>query len=334
MNILVVSSYPPLACGIGKYAEQQVNFMRRQGHHVDVLALEGGEGEYRVNLLGGLRPLRLLKYAVFYDEIHVHFTPHFFYQPLRRIDRLLTSLALVGAGALGRKIIFVVHETAFHVGDPRTGLRRLIDRLYWRLARRVVFHSQSERDSFLQFYGFNDRRPPTEIWSQSRFIEPRYPHDKQRARRELGLPVDQLLLLCIGFIQPHKGFDQAVRAMQQVQGDRLILRVVGSVRLAWDEAHRYARELHRLCAQDPRCEFIEDYLSDEAFDQWVVAADYIVLPYKEIWTSAVAARAQLYGRPMIAAQTGALGEQLTAGSRSFATESELSDIFAAIAAES
>ncbi|MCL5270746.1 MAG: glycosyltransferase, partial [bacterium] len=133
-------------------------------------------------------------------------------------------------------------------------------------------------------------------------------------------------------IQPHKGFERAIEAFRRVPDPRLRLKIVGSVRLAWDKIHAYARLLHELADADPRCEVVEGYLGDELFDTWIVAADYVLLPYHEIWTSAVAARAALYRRPMIAARIGGIVEQLTEGSASFANDAELVDILRAISA--
>jgi hypothetical protein len=95
------------------------------------------------------------------------------------------------------------------------------------------------------------------------------------------------------------------------------------VRLAKNEAHAYAQELHDMANLDSRCEIDEGYLSDSLFDTWIVAADYILVPYHEIWTSAVAARAKLYQRPLIAANTGGLAEQLTENSYTFSNDEEL-----------
>jgi len=69
------------------------------------------------------------------------------------------------------------------------------------------------------------------------------------------------------------------------------------------------------------------FVDDESFDPWIVASDFVIVPYYEIWSSGVAARAQLHGRPIIVADTGALGEQMTNGSRKFKTDAELASIF-------
>ena len=322
-----------MVCGIANYAEQQAAALRREGHRVDILSPREGEGDFREDLLGGLRPLRLLKYLWAYDELVIHFTPYFFYKTDSAFNRLLTSVAFVLVMILaGQRVTFLIHETSFKIDQPTRGrFRHRVDRWYWRLARRVVFHSRRERDLFARFYRLDPDRPQFEVWAHEKFMVRRCALDREGARDALGLRHDKLLLLCIGFIQPHKGFERAIEALRQVPDPRLVLRIVGSVRLAWDLAHAYAQRLHDLADRDPRCQVIEGYLSDELFDTWIAAADYLIIPYHEIWTSGVAARAKLYGRPLLAANTGGLAEQLTEGSHLFSSDAELSSLIQQIA---
>lgn len=332
MNTLVVSTYPPMACGIGKYAQQQVDALRREGHRVDVLSPEGADGDFRANLLGQWRPLRLLRYVWAYDEVIIHYTPQFFYESESLASRIKTSLAFMAVMALaGRRVTFLIHETGFKVGQSGRGrLRHRLDRWFWRRARRVIFHSSVERDLFAWYYRLNPARPQFEIQAHERYMVRRCELTQAQARAQLGLRPDKTLLLCIGFIQPHKGFDRAIRALRQVKDDSLALRIVGSVRIAWDVAHNYAQSLHDMIGEDTRVDVLEGYLSDELFDTWIAAADYVVIPYHEIWTSGVAARAKLYGRPVVVARAGGLAEQMTDGSFIFSTDEELAEVFGEI----
>jgi glycosyltransferase involved in cell wall biosynthesis len=335
MNILVVSSYPPMACGIAKYTEQQVTTLRREGHRVDVLTPLEGEGEFRDDLLGDWRPLKLLKYAWAYDELFIHYTPQFFYLSEDRKSRFKTSFALLFVMLLfGRRISVLLHETGFKIGGNEKGrVRYLIDRWYWRLARRVIFHSHRERQGFGEYYGLNINRSRFEVFPHDKYMVRHCNLNQQDARRQLNVEPNVVLLLCIGFIQPHKGFDRAIRALAQVSAPNLHLRIVGSVRLIWDKAHQYAHMLHDLADADPRVQVHEAFLSDELFDTWIVAADYIIVPYHEIWTSGVAARSKLYGRPLLAANIGGLAEQLTPGSALFGSDEELVEHLRRIAAD-
>ena len=55
------------------------------------------------------------------------------------------------------------------------------------------------------------------------------PPTGRTARAALGLPADEHVFLCIGFVQPHKGFDRAVRAFAGLAAQGARLDVVGSV---------------------------------------------------------------------------------------------------------
>ncbi len=334
MSTLIVSSFPPQACGIAKYAEQQAVFLRRQGMAVEVFSPPGGGGDWRAPFDDGLFPWRLLRLGWAYRQLMIHFTPAFYFRPGSAWARWATSLGfLILMLALGRRITILIHETEFRVGgDGRPGWRARLDRWWWRLAGRLAFHSGAERDAFARYYRLDPTRRTCEIWPHDQFMTAHCPPDREAARRRLQLEPEALLLLSIGFIQPHKGFERVLTAMGRVRDPRLRYKVVGSVRLAWDVAHAYARGLHELAEADARCEILEGYLSDELFDLWLAAADYIVVPYHEIWSSGVAARARLLGRPLIATRAGGLAEQLVPGSFLFEDEEELVKILEKIAA--
>lgn len=325
MNILIVSSYPPMSCGIGKYAEQQADRLREQGECVEVFSPPEGGGDRRGRFDDGWLPLRLLRAGRRHDRIYIHFTPDFFYRRDSAARRWLTSFAFLAFMALvGRRVTFMIHETEYKVGRaPRRGLRSRLDRWWWRRAGQVVFHSEKERDAFASYYRLDPQRGQFCVWPHEKFMVARCKLDREGARRKLGLDPEEPLLVSVGFIQPHKGFDRVFRALQRVPDGRLQYKLVGSVRIEWDVAHQYAERLHELADADPRCEVIETYLSDELFDMWILAADYVVIPYREIWSSGVAARTRLLRRPAIAANTGGLGEQLLAGSLLFDNDLQL-----------
>ncbi len=329
MNVLIVSSYPPMQCGIGAYAEQQAASLRRDGHVVNVYSPPEGDGDFRGSLLGGMRVLRLAKVLWAYDQAQLHFTPSFFYRDGSKLNRLLTSLGFVLLVLVcRRKVHFVIHETEYLVSEPLRGAsaRRWIDRWTWRLSAGITFHSTRERDSFAAYYGFTPDHPRFEIKPHDRDFIPYCSLTREEARRLLRIDADKKLFLCIGFVQPHKGYDRVARAMERVEAPEAMLRIVGSVRIPWQPALDYAQLLHRLVGQDPRLGFVETFPTNELFDTWIVAADYIVVPYLMIWSSGVAARAKLYNRPLIVSDSGGLREQMTEGSYCFSNDDELVEI--------
>lgn len=316
-------------CGIGAYAEQQVNALRREGAVVDVLSPPEGDGDYATELNGGARSLRLLRYLWAYDRVYVHFAPSFYYDAESGISRGVTSLALLFVVLFfGRRIHFVIHETASRPDEPppSRGMRRSIDRWIWKLSARVVLHSERERDAFAEAYGLSPTWGKFEVESHERHFVSHCDMDRLEARRRLGIARGSTLFLCIGFIQPHKGFDRVIRAMRETASPDALLWIVGSVRIDWEPARDYAERLHEEVEADARCEFDEAFLSDELFDAWIVAADYVMIPYRESWSSGVAARAKIHGRPVVASRRGGLAEQLPEGSHLFDSDEELAAI--------
>jgi glycosyltransferase involved in cell wall biosynthesis len=132
---------------------------------------------------------------------------------------------------------------------------------------------------------------------------------RAEARRELGLELGEFCFLCIGFLQRHKGFDRALEAFARIPGPNLRLDVVGSARMAVPEVQHYLTELRAQVRSTPRSTLHEGYASDHAFDCWLSACDVVVLPYREIWSSGVLARAQLFGRRVIVSDVGGLPDQ-------------------------
>jgi len=85
--------------------------------------------------------------------------------------------------------------------------------------------------------------------------------------------------------------------------------VVGSIRHQTPEHEAYAEQLRAQCASAPGVTLKERFLTDAEFDLWVRAADRLVLPYRESWSSGVLARAQALGTPSLVTAVGGLGEQ-------------------------
>ena len=76
----------------------------------------------------------------------------------------------------------------------------------------------------------------------------------------------------------------------EATGTRITLGEIAEVTSDDAEALAHQRELEALEAQVPGIRLHLGYVSDEAFDRWIVAADTVVLPYRHIWSSSVAER--------------------------------------------
>ena len=140
------------------------------------------------------------------------------------------------------------------------------------------------------------------------------------------------MFLCIGFIQRHKGFHRAIQSFAQADLPAAQLFVVGSLRVADFEGQEYLEELHEQANAFRSIHLVESFVSNEDFDTWIAAADWVILPYSEIWSSAVLGRAKLLDRPAIISRVGGLPDQATERDLLFSTDEELTTAFQMAAA--
>ncbi len=310
MRVLMVSPYPPLRDGIANYAVQSVLARRAQGDDVTVLSPGPSAAHLHLDLAGVRGAAALARRVPAYDEVVVQYHPVFFYDSGASGRRSATDLALALAFRRAKRAVAVLHEVEYaeFEGDPS---RRKAATVLWRSLDELHFHSEVERDRFLALFPV-DRTRCRVVAHGETFVR-RTRADRATARASLGLPPDALVLLSLGFIQRHKGFDRAVAAFRGLGETGAELHVVGSTRLDEPEFLQYLQELEELSAATPGTHLHVGYVSDERFDRWLVACDLVVLPYREIWSSGVLERAALYDRPVLATRVGGLVDQ--AGTR-------------------
>jgi glycosyltransferase involved in cell wall biosynthesis/multidrug transporter EmrE-like cation transporter len=303
-RILVVSPYPPRHCGIGAYARDQVARFRDEGHDVTVLSPPDGDGDEKAEFLGGQAFRRAAEMAAGFDRVIVHFQPALYFPPRRPIPKVRTAWALRRLAARhGGRLEIVVHEADLpKLWRPDYRLLRSA----FRQAGRVSVHTRSEWLALERDYRVRVRGEVIPHRAQSATADP-----PTRAEARAALDIEgSPLFVCAGFVQPSKGFDRAVRAFPSdadANGARLY--VVGSVRDPTAENEAYARELAEACRARPGTTFVNRFLDDAEFDLWVRAADWVILPYRMSWSSAVLARAQVLGTPALVETVGGLPEQ-------------------------
>ncbi len=308
LRTLVVSPYPPVRDGIANYALQQVARLRAAGERVEVLSPWPSAAHHHRRLTSARSVLGLLPLLRRFDRVVVHYHPEMFL-PDHRVERVPLDLALATVFAAVRGLELLVHEADYQRGRG-DGLAARAHRAMWQSARSIAVHTSCERRDLMEAFGVNPAR--VRVATHGAHFARRTGMDREGARRSLGLDIGETLFLSIGFIQPHKGFDRAIRAFDGLGERGCRLAVVGAVRVEDPEVLDHLEELRGLAAVVRGVDLRPGFVSDEMFDRWIVAADVIVLPYRLIWSSSVVERALLYERPIIATRVGGLGQQLAA----------------------
>jgi glycosyltransferase involved in cell wall biosynthesis len=132
--------------------------------------------------------------------------------------------------------------------------------------------------------------------------------DREAARKRLG--VEGRLVLCLGLVRRYKGVETLLEAAPR------IVRETGARIAVVGEVFPDAADLSRLRKASPVAESIlwnDEYVSEEEMEMWLAASDVVVLPYRKVSGSAIAARAIGARRPIAAAAVGALKEIVVPG---------------------
>jgi glycosyltransferase involved in cell wall biosynthesis len=134
------------------------------------------------------------------------------------------------------------------------------------------------------------------------------PPDRERARRELGISTP--LVLFLGLVRRYKGVDILLEAAPRiVRETNARIAVVGEV---FPEARSLEEQWKRSAVRGSIL-WRDDYVTEEEMARWLAACDVVVLPYRYVSGSGIAARAIAARRPMAAAEVGGLSETVEPG---------------------
>jgi len=136
--------------------------------------------------------------------------------------------------------------------------------------------------------------------------------DRAEARKQLNLPVDQKLVLFFGQIKAVKGLDVLLKAWaivrDRMKGAKLL--VVGR---PWKVEQDIFDKIVKEKNLAPDCIFNYSYVPNDVIPAYFAAADLVVLPYREIYSSGVMIRSLDYGAAIIASDLDAFKKIIADG---------------------
>lgn len=131
---------------------------------------------------------------------------------------------------------------------------------------------------------------------------------RESARKELGIGLEQNIILFFGFIRKYKGLDILLDAMKiistssQPQTANLKLVIAGEF---YDDKKLYLDQIDRLAIRDQLILHTE-FIPDRDVKKFLCAADVVIQPYRNATQSGVIPLAYHYEVPMIVTNVGAL----------------------------
>jgi glycosyltransferase involved in cell wall biosynthesis len=125
---------------------------------------------------------------------------------------------------------------------------------------------------------------------------------KTEARKHLGLPENEKIVLFFGFIRKYKGLDLLFDAMSNLKGSGIKLLVAGEF---YEDAKPYKQQIEKIGISDQLI-LRTDFIPDSEVKYYLCAADAVIQPYRNATQSGVTPLAYHFEKPMIVTNVGGL----------------------------
>lgn len=134
---------------------------------------------------------------------------------------------------------------------------------------------------------------------------------KQEARKHLGLPENEKIILFFGFIRQYKGLDLLLQAMSfpAVRQSGIKLLIAG-------EFYEDRKTYDELIAQNNLSQQLilkTDFIPDSKVKYFLSAADFVIQPYRNATQSGVTPLAYHFEKPMLVTNVGGLPDLVPDG---------------------
>ena len=212
----------------------------------------------------------------------------------------------------GMKIVITAHDVT-----PLSGRSsmKVLARIGYHMADAIIAHNKRiEHD--LANYAALDKKKVTIIPSGNHIglvggVPPKY-----EARKRLGIKEEEISLLFFGQIKKTKGLDTLLKALPHVVGTypKLKLMVAGRV---WKDNIDYYTDIAKQVGVADYCTWRIEYIPNEEATGYFSAADIIVLPYRQIYQSAVVLMALSLGKVVLASDLEGMREVIIDGETGF-----------------
>ena len=219
---------------------------------------------------------------------------------------------------LGKKIVFTAHNVNAGARDANDSWRnRATLKFQYHLCDHIFLHTEKMRAELVANFGIPENKASVIPFGINSTV-PDTALTTADARQRLGLGEREKVLLFFGNIAPYKGVEFLVDAFIEVARRAENYRLIIAGRPKGSEAY-WAGLQEKISASPVRGQIILkiEYVPDAETEIYFKAADVLVLPYTHIFQSGVLFLGCNFGLPVIAADVGALKDEIVAGETGF-----------------
>ena len=267
---------------------------------------------------GKNRVVKLVKYAGYLG--HLLRLPHerganvLHFQFFRR-DKV-ESLIFPIFRLLGVTLVHTAHNVLPH---ENSRIDYYLKYLVYLSSHKIIVHSQYIRTKLLHTFSINREKVVVIPHGNFDVYLPEEQPSKSEARKSLGLPVEEPMLLFFGYIRAYKGVDILLEAFKEAAPHLPTLNlVIAGEPYSAALGNRYAQKISQMPYKQ-RVKYIPEFIPNDDVAIYFNAADAIVLPYTDIDHSGIVHLAYSFGKPIIASDIGDFNEVIEGGKCGFIT---------------
>ncbi|MFB6151439.1 MAG: glycosyltransferase [Haloarculaceae archaeon] len=242
------------------------------------------------------------------DVVHLHWLSKCFVTGQSVVTalfgvRLLVELAVLRL--LGVRTVWTVHNLTEHERQsPR--VERGVKRLAGGLFDNLVVHCETAADALVEAFSLSPaQREKVAAIPHGHYLDS-YPDEITRADARASLGYEgETVFLFFGLIRPYKNVGALIEAFRGIDDPDARLLVVGNP--LDDDLGATVRQ---RVSTDDRARAVLEFVPDAEVQRYMNAADVVVLPYENAFTSGAAVLAMSFGRPVVAPNVGCVGEIL------------------------
>jgi beta-1,4-mannosyltransferase len=240
------------------------------------------------------------------DFLHIHWQ-HPFLLANSRVKTILKSSSFIGELVIlklfGIKIVWTVHNIVSHEGEF-SSLELFFSKILAKLCNKIIVHCQSAKKEVMNIYGA--RESLIVVMAHGNYIQS-YENgiDKEQARKQLHYSAEDIIFLYFGLIEPYKGVPELIEAFKKLNSLQAKLLIAGQ-----PLNNEIAEEIRERCSGNKNIKLVLKFIPDNDIQIYMNAADFIVLPYKDILTSGSVILAMSFGKPVIAPAIGCIPDVL------------------------
>jgi D-inositol-3-phosphate glycosyltransferase len=295
---------------------------------LDIAEIRDRSGINFLNLRGDQRPdaslkekvLRVLKYYAKLIRYAWTAKPKVFHILWHnKFDFFDRTVLLPYYKALGKRIVFTAHNVNAGRRDHNDSLlNRLSLRTQYRLVDHIFVHTEKMKAELMEEFGTRESKISVIPFGINNSV-PDTGISPQEAKERLNISPAKKVLLFYGRITPYKGLEYLVSALQRhiARRQEYVLIVAGRPELGAEEYWNQLRDRIQEDVRDGRVLFRAEHIPDDETEIYFKAADVLALPYTHVYQSGVLFLGYNFGLPVLAADVGALKEDVIEGETGF-----------------